>query len=298
MLAVLYNKQIGLVIFGGKIPAAYLKNPQQASPNILAFSHDGNMLAVGYTDGTTELWNIQNPAKPVTIGRSFMAPSAGNPAVSAVAFSPDGSLLATESGPTGAKSALMGTVRLWNIKNPADPELLPTTLTSTADLLAFRPVGLILATGNTDNSIQLWNVTDASHPHAVGAPLSGHTNFVFAMTFSTDGNVLATASADNSIRLWDVTDPNHPEAQAVLGRESSTATFFGITMAPNGFLAAPADTVLNGSTSARTWIWVTDRERDSKRICAKFATTPITRTQWQQYFPGQPYNPPCPAGRR
>ncbi|HEX3189681.1 MAG TPA: hypothetical protein VHS30_07815, partial [Streptosporangiaceae bacterium] len=49
---------------------------------------------------------------------------------------------------------------------------------------------------------------------------------------------------------------------------------------------------------AQTWLWETDPKRAATSICdAISANLVITRSQWQQYFPGQPYDPPCP-GRR
>ena len=287
MLALLYNKRIGLFVPDGKSPTVVLKNPPKASPNILAFSHDGRMLAAGYTDGTVELWDLTDLARPAVIGRPFKAPGAGNAAVSAVALSPDGSLLAVDSG----------SVRLWNTADPANPRLLPSTLTATGSFLAFKSVGRILATGESGNSVQLWDVTDASHPQAAGAPLSGHTSLITGMTFSTDGNTLATASADNSVWLWDVTAPHHPVAKAVLGRQSDTAVFYGVVMNPNGVLATTSLSTVKGSTGIRTWLWGTDPVRVSKYICKTWAAPPITRVEWRQYFPGQPYSPPCPARR-
>lgn len=291
MLAVLYGRQVGLYFVDSKATGRILPNPPRATPATVGYSSDGRTLAVGYSDGTVGLWNIAGPAAPVMFGRPFIAPGAGNISVSAVAISPDGSLLAAESGPrTG--NGFGGTVRLWSIASRADPMLLRRSFTSTEDLLAFRPTGRILAIGKPGNSVQLLDVTDASNPHAVGGLLSGHTNVIVAMTFSTDGRQLVTASADNSIRLWDVASPGRPVLEAVLGRETATAAFYGVATAPGGLLAATAITALNGVTSARTWLWSTNRILVTNAICASHSTA-ITRAEWSSYFSGLPYRPPC-----
>ena len=154
-----------------------------------------------------------------------------------VAFSPSGSVLATVSGPYVGHDLVLpiGTLRLWSIANPAAPKLLPTTLTSQG-LLAFSPVGSIMATIQADDSVRLWNIADPGHPKAIGSPLFGHTSNVLAMAFSPDGNVLATASVDCSLRLWNVSHPSRPSALAILGKGSVPTSFFQ----PGFWLGRPA----------------------------------------------------------
>jgi WD40 repeat protein len=298
-LAILNDKSATLDTLGRPIRIVTVGNPPLPIPTILAFSHDGRMLAVGQSDGTVQLWNIANPADPVTIGHPFIAPNAGHANVSAVAFSSDSSVLATVSGPVvRGDLASAGTVRLWNIADPADPRLLPATLTTAPTLLAFSPAGRTLATSAADDSVQLWNVTDASSPKAGGTPLSGHTGTVSGMAFSPDGQTLATASLHNSVRLWNVSDPAHPASVAIVGRESTTEEFSTVAIGPDGLLVATAITPLGQSASIRTWLWDTDPARAAASICADAsASPPITPIQWQQYFPGVPYDPPCPAPR-
>ncbi len=71
----------------------------------------------------------------------------------------------------------------------------------TADVRAvtFSPNGRIVAAGDDEGTIRLW---DAASGQALGALLTGHTGTVNSLAFSSDGALLASGGADHTIRLW------------------------------------------------------------------------------------------------
>ncbi|MBV8995064.1 MAG: WD40 repeat domain-containing protein, partial [Pseudonocardiales bacterium] len=149
-------------------------------------------------------------------------------AVTAVAFAPDGRVLATAS--------LDGTVLLWDLTDPAEPRRFGAPLTGhTAAVysVAFGWDGRTLGTASLDKTALLWDLTDLNRPRQLGAPLTGHTDAVTAAAFAPNGRTLATASSDETVRVWNITDPAHPTP---LGPPLTgyTAAVDAVVYAPDG----------------------------------------------------------------
>nr|WP_241832340.1 serine/threonine-protein kinase [Pseudofrankia sp. EUN1h] len=153
-------------------------------------------------------------------------------AVNATVFSPDGHTLATASQD--------GTVRLWNVTNPAAPTALGKPLTGHSggvENVAFAPDGRLLATVGEDQTVRLWDVTHPASPIPRGSSLTGHTAIVFGVAFSPDGRLLATAANDETVRLWDVANPARPAAVGQpLPNESVYLAREGVAFSPDGHM--------------------------------------------------------------
>src|ERR1039457_1020975 len=77
----------------------------------------------------------------------------------------------------------------------------------------FSPDGRLLASGNADKTVILWDATDPAHPaQRVTVTHSDRSGAIKAVGFSVDGRLLATGAADakNPAVLWDVADPERP----------------------------------------------------------------------------------------
>ena len=214
---------------------------RQESVLSVAFHPDpdhSDLLAVGRSDGTIELWDTSTPKLLHTLkGHTDI--------VFMLAFSPNGNILASGSAD--------GTVRLWNtidIGNQTRIEELQDPFTGHTDLvlsLTFSADGKTLASGSRDGTLWLWNLSDLNkieqHNIFPGTPLPpvlslafspiesspvlataradtvirvwnlrtgelmhafrGHEDLVTSLAFNADGSLLASGSADNTVQLWD-----------------------------------------------------------------------------------------------
>ncbi len=113
----------------------------------------------------------------------------GNGSVWSVAYSPDGKNIASGSED--------GTIKVWN----AQTGQCVSTLTVDSGVLSvvFAPDGSKIAAAHP-YTIQLF---DAQTQAKLGSPLSGHSGYVRAVSWSPDGNMLASGSDDETIKLWD-----------------------------------------------------------------------------------------------
>ncbi|MEU7872894.1 Hsp70 family protein [Dactylosporangium sp. NPDC049140] len=89
-------------------------------------------------------------------------------------------------------------------ETPTTPVTLLATLTdhnNEVHSVAFSPDGKTMATGDRDNTVMGWNVTNPATPTRI-ANLTGHGNTVEDVAFSSGGKTMATASNDHTAIVW------------------------------------------------------------------------------------------------
>jgi WD40 repeat protein/serine/threonine protein kinase len=161
--------------------------------------------------------------------------------VQSVAFSPDGTTLASASQDY--------TVKLWNVKDRQELATLKGH-TNQVTSVAFSPDGKALASTSVDKTVRLWDVATREEL----ATLDGHTSTVWCVAFSPDGKVLASASHDDTVKLWDAR--TGAERATLKGH---TGAVLSVAFSPNGKRVASA----SADATVRIWDGATGKERVS-----------------------------------
>ncbi|MBL9123547.1 MAG: pre-peptidase C-terminal domain-containing protein [Planctomycetaceae bacterium] len=156
----------------------------------VAFSADGKRLAAAAGEpglfGEVTVWDVAAGTVQLTF-------RAHQDSLFAVAWSPDGKLLAT-----GSYDQL---VQLWDAASAAPVRQLAGHSGAVFDL-AFHPQGTMLASASADRTVKLWDVASGQRLDTFSQPLGE----MYAVAFAPDGKRVAAGGVDNRIRVWQISD--------------------------------------------------------------------------------------------
>ncbi|WP_026732143.1 eIF2A-related protein [Fischerella sp. PCC 9605] len=127
-----------------------------------------------------------------------------------------------------------------NFQNTAfDQSVFATSLKSIFSL-ALSPDGKLLATGDMDGQIHLWQMADGKNL----LTFKGHEGVVWTIAFSPDGQTLASGGYDGLIKLWDT-----QTRDCLKTLDKHTGIVWSVSFSPDG------QTLASGSldTSIRLW---------------------------------------------
>lgn len=222
--------------------------------NTLAFSPDGSSLAVGTSDASVLVYDLTTRTVTATLPQPqpvtsvswdgpdkivatnadgdialWALPSpvlAASSGADAVAYSPDGTTIATGGS----------TVQLWNARTHSLLATDPLSSGVIVNAVAFSRDGAVVAVALSDGTAAL---LDGHTLRPLSAPfrVSG-VHMAESLAFSPDGSMLVTGGDDGSVRLFDVSDPAHPRPLDQV-RDSGDAVYT-VAFAPDGTTVAAA----------------------------------------------------------
>jgi WD40 repeat protein len=221
----------------------------------LAISPDGRLVAVGgYQHKVVELWDLESR---LPVGE-FLSGHEGP--VNGVAFSPDGTRLA---------SASFKTVRLWNTQTR---QLVGEPMmghNEAVNAVAFGPDGHRLVSASSDNTIRLWD----ADTRKLLSSIPPEQNAIFTVAFSSDGHHVATGVLDDgTIRLWDVSGDKLAPVGSPLSGHSGTVN--SVKFSPDG------ERIVSGSADGSLRLWPVEASPDD--LCAKLSSN-MTHEQWDAW---------------
>ncbi len=203
--------------------------------NAVTFSPDGTLVAAGTAQGV-RLWQTTTGEEVRTLGK------AGE--LRALAFRPDGRLLAVERGQP--LSDAPGEVVFW------DPEKGVEQARLRGRGISFHPTDGRFALAGPDHVVRVY---DAGGRELTSLP--GHTAAVVTTRFSADGTLLASAGWDRTVRLWEVATGREVH---VLRGHTGTVSSVGFTPDGRRLASTSLDLTQWGRGEVKLWDVATGRD--------------------------------------
>lgn len=190
----------------------------------LRFAPNGQLLTAA-SDGTTRgwelypVWEYAGQLGLASDSTRDLASSVFTDRVLALAFSPDGALLATGGG----EPSRSGELKVWNVAERKLVLDLAEAHSDTVFGLEFSPDGKYLASCGADKFVRVFEVATGKQVRS----FEGHTHHVLDVAWRADGRVLASCGADSVLKVWDFETGEQQRTIAGFGKEVTSVAFVG-----------------------------------------------------------------------
>jgi WD40 repeat protein len=166
-------------------------------------------------------WNLIATLGPPAENVLDLAKSQFINRVLALAFSPDGKLLATGGGDPSRSGELM----LWNVETKTMVRQLVDAHSDTVFSIDFSRDGKYIVSGAADKFVKQFEVDSGKHVRS----FEGHTHHVLGVSWKADGSRIASAGADNAIKVWNVETGEQHRTIQNYAKQVTSIRFMGAT---------------------------------------------------------------------
>jgi WD40 repeat protein/serine/threonine protein kinase len=170
--------------------------------------------------------------------------------VTSVAFSPDGTRLASGGGGVDRNGKPFGEVKVWDAQT-GQLSLSLRGHTEGVVSVAFSPDGKRLVSGSDDKTVKVWDAQTGQETHT----LKGHTREVFSVAFSPDGKRLLSGGNDKTVKVWDM-----QTGQVVLSLQGHTHEVLSVAFSPDG------KRLVSGSWDQTLKIWDAQTGQETRTL--------------------------------
>lgn len=139
--------------------------------------------------------------------------------VLALAFSPDGTLLAAGGG----EASRSGQLTLWNMADNTLAYEFKDAHSDTVYGIDFSADGKLLASASADKFVKVFDVATKEFVRA----FEGHTHHVMDVSWKSDRTTLASAGADNAIKIWNAETGEQARTIATYTRQVTSLQYVG-----------------------------------------------------------------------
>jgi len=240
-------------------------------------SPDGSRVVISEQSGTLTLLDgetLQPVGRPTDVGAN----------VCCVALGPDNRTAFALLGGPARNAVWNDPADRWALVDLEDGEVVEEGSLGLSNGIwaAYSPDGGRVAAGGFGGEVA---IIDTATGELLREPVRAHTSSVYWLTFSPDGSQLVS-STDGAVVLWDAATGN--VAGRIILSAAGPSTVSSTAFLPDGNVM-----IIPFGGDPAVYLWDPSAARAVEHAC-RAAGRDLTKAEWAEHFPGQPYQSVCP----
>lgn len=189
---------------------------QEATIMAVAYTLGGGLISTA-TNGTAIAWETNPSWKLVRAIGTVDSPQELVDRVTALDFSPDGTMLVTGGG----EPSRSGELKVWKVDDGSLVKEIPEAHSDAVFGVEFSPDGKQIASGGADRFAKIFDLEGGG----IVRTFEGHTHHVLGISWQCDGRLLATSGADKVIKFWNVRNGEQTRTTSGFNKEVTSVRF-------------------------------------------------------------------------